>query len=100
MGIESLPKFILALVLAIAFGVLGVWLIFFPENFRLWAIDHLDRNASTGEEMISLAPRTTIWDFSEAPNWYYRFLGFIPLLFALVLFTGVILTVISFIQTS
>ncbi len=98
MGIESLPKFVLALAAAVVFGWLGVWLVFLPDNFKAWAVDRLDRNSSTGEELTSLSPRTSYWDWSEAPSSYYRIVGLVPLAMALLLSAGVIYSAIVFFQ--
>ena len=98
MGIESLPKFVLALAAALVSGWLGIWLVFLPDNFKAWAVDHLDRNSSTGEEMTSLSPRTTYWDWSEVSSSFYRVVGLFPLAIALLLFTGVIYSAIVFVK--
>jgi len=98
MGIESLPKFLLALAAALVFGWLGVWLGFLPDNFKAWAVDHLDQNSTTGDELTNLSPRTTYWDWSEASSSYYRIVGLVPLAMALLLFTGVIYSAIVFIK--
>jgi len=98
MGIESLPKFVLALAAALVSGWLGVWLVFLPNHFKTWAVDHLDRNRSTGEEMTSLSPRMTYWDWSEASSSIYRVIGLIPLAMALLLFTGVIYSAMVFMK--
>jgi hypothetical protein len=76
------------LLLACALGSLGVIWIAFPDKFKIWASDHLDRNKTTGEDMFDLTPSTRVWDFSQTPNWYYRILAVVPLLMCLLLVVG------------
>ena len=87
----SFLKLLFVIVVVAGLGALGALLAFFPDRFRAWASDHLDRNKTTGEAMFDLTPRTSIWDFSEAPNWYYRIFGSIMLFVSLFLTVGFIL---------
>jgi hypothetical protein len=81
----SILKRILIAMLFIGAGSLAYILMFKTEEFRVWAADHLDRNRSTGSEISDLAPRTTYWDPSEAPIWYYRIVGGFAFVIAVLL---------------